>query len=59
MEYLMKEEIKSTRSADYYNVAQSDKSFSKRRVNNLKNGVGIAKKQSRRHRDQIPLCGLY
>jgi hypothetical protein len=24
MEYLMKEEIKSTRSADYYNVAQSD-----------------------------------
>jgi hypothetical protein len=36
MEYLMKEEIKSTRSADYYNVAQSDKSFSKRRVNNLK-----------------------
>jgi hypothetical protein len=24
MEYLMKEEIKSTRSADYYNVAQSE-----------------------------------
>jgi hypothetical protein len=54
----MKEEIKSTRSADYYNVAQSDVRAFKRRVNNLKNGVGNSK-SSCRHRDQIPLCGLY
>jgi hypothetical protein len=36
MEYLMKEEIKSTRSADYYNVAQSDVRALSKRVNNLK-----------------------
>jgi hypothetical protein len=54
----MKEEIKSTRSADYYNVAQSDVRALVRRVNNLKTALAIAKK-SRRHRDQIPLCGLY
>jgi hypothetical protein len=45
MEYLMKEEIKSNRSADYYNVAQSDVRFGKRRVNNLKNGIGNSQKQ--------------
>jgi hypothetical protein len=38
----MKEEIKSTRSADYYNVAQSDVRAIKRRVNNLKTALAIA-----------------
>jgi hypothetical protein len=43
MEYLMKEEIKSTRSADYYNVAQSDVRALVRGVNNLKTALVIAK----------------
>jgi hypothetical protein len=46
MEYLMKEEIKSTRSADYYNVAQSDVRALVRGVNNLKNGVGNSKSRA-------------
>jgi hypothetical protein len=42
MEYLMKEEIKSTRSADYYNVAQSDVRALVRGETTLKR-LGIAK----------------
>jgi hypothetical protein len=41
----MKEEIKSTRSADYYNVAQSDVRALVERVNNLKTLV-IAKSRA-------------
>jgi hypothetical protein len=43
MEYLMKEEIKSTRSADYYNVAQSDVSLLRGELTTLKTALVIAK----------------
>jgi hypothetical protein len=54
----MKEEIKSTRSADYYNVAQSDvRALVRGELTTLKRRWQA--KKSCRHRDQIPLCGLY
>jgi plasmid maintenance system antidote protein VapI len=44
MEYLMKEEIKSNRSADYYNVAQSDvRALVRGELITLKTALGIAK----------------
>jgi plasmid maintenance system antidote protein VapI len=44
MEYL-KEEIKSTRSADYYNVAQSDvRALVRGELTTLKTALAIAKK---------------
>jgi plasmid maintenance system antidote protein VapI len=47
MEYLMKEEIKSTRSADYYNVAQSDvRALVRGELTTLKTALAIAKSRA-------------
>jgi hypothetical protein len=47
MEYLMKEEIKSNRSADYYNVAQSDvRALVRGELITLKTALGIAKSKA-------------
>jgi hypothetical protein len=51
MEYLMKEEIKSTRSADYYNVAQSDvRALVRGELTTLKTALAIAKAEPQTQR---------
>jgi hypothetical protein len=47
MEYLMKEEMKSDRSADYYNVAQSDiRALVRGELTTLKTELGVAKSRA-------------
>jgi hypothetical protein len=47
MEYLMKEEMKSDRSADYYNVAQSDiRALVRGELATLKTELGVAKSRA-------------